>query len=56
MTSLGRLSSARRMILARITLQYGDVYFLASDSSDCRSSLERPMVNGLFLGRRDTAP
>src|SRR5580704_4983522 len=44
------------MILARITSQYGDVYFLAIDSSVCRSSLERFMLNGLFLGIRDTIP
>src|SRR6516164_9393737 len=56
MTSLGRPSSARRMILARITSQYGDVYLLATAASACRSSLESPIVNGLFLGIRDTAP
>src|SRR5260370_32538064 len=50
MRSLGKPSSARRMILARITSQYGDVYFLATDSSDCLSSVERRMSNGLFLG------
>ena len=44
------------MILARITSQYGDVYFLAIDSSVCRSSLERFTLNGLFLGIRDTIP
>src|SRR5579885_244030 len=55
MISLGRPSSGRRMILARITSQYGDVYFLARDSSACRSSLERSIVNGLFLGIRGTA-
>src|SRR3982074_2463082 len=49
-TSLERPSLARRMILARITSQYGDVYFLAIDSSVCRSSLERFTLNGLFLG------
>jgi hypothetical protein len=42
--------------LARITSQYGDVYFLAIDSSVCRSSLERFMLKGLFLGIRDTIP
>ncbi len=42
--------------MARITSQYGDVYFLATDASVCRSSLERPMVNGLFLGIRDATP
>ena len=40
------------MILARITSQYDDVYFLAIDSSVCRSSLERFMLKGLFLGIR----
>jgi hypothetical protein len=39
--------------LARITSTYGDVYFLVIDSSVCRSSLERFMLNGLFLGIRD---
>ena len=29
------------------------VYFLAIDSSACRSSLERFTLNGLFLGIRD---
>src|SRR5580704_19790094 len=52
MTSLDRPSSARRMILARITSQYGDVYFLAIDSSAWRSPLERSMSKGLFLGIR----
>jgi hypothetical protein len=47
---LDRPSSARRMILARITSQYDDVYFRAMDSSDCRSSLERFMSNGLLRG------
>ena len=41
---------------ARITSQYGDVYFLAIDSSVCRSSLERFTLNGLFPGIRDTIP
>ena len=41
------------MILARITSQYGDVYFRAMDSSDDRSSLDRCMSNGLFLGIED---
>src|SRR5258708_39070438 len=53
MTSLDNPASARRMILARITSQYGDVYFRAMDSSVCRSSLERFMSNGLFLGISD---
>ena len=44
------------MILARITSQYGDVYFLPIDSSVCRSSLKRFTLNGLFLGIRDTIP
>jgi hypothetical protein len=42
------------MILARTTSQYGDVYFLAIDSSVCRSSLERFTLNGLLLGIGDT--
>ena len=42
--------------MARITSQYGDVYFLAIDSSVWRSSLERFTLNGLFLGIRDTIP
>jgi hypothetical protein len=50
MTSLDRPSSARRMILARITSQYGDVYFLAIVSNLTRSSLESLTVNGLLLG------
>jgi hypothetical protein len=41
------------MILARITSQYDDVYFLDIDSSVCRSSLERFTLNGLFLGIKD---
>jgi hypothetical protein len=52
-TSLESPSSANRMILARITSQYGDVYFLAIDSSVCRSSLERFTLNGLFPGVRN---
>jgi len=50
MRSLEKPSSARRMIFARITSQYGDVYLRAMDSSDRRSSLERFISNGLFLG------
>jgi hypothetical protein len=42
--------------LARITSQYGDVYFLAINSNVCRSSLERFILNGLLLGIRDTIP
>src|SRR5262245_30649252 len=38
------------MILARITSQYSDVYLQAIDSNVCRSSLERFISNGLFLG------
>ena len=38
------------MILARITSQYGDVYYWAIDFNICRSSLERFILNGLFLG------
>src|SRR6202034_3444152 len=52
MTSLDNPLSARRMILARITSQYGDVYFRAIDSSVCRSSPERFMSNGLLHGIR----
>ena len=44
------LVSARRMILARITSQYRDVYFLAIVSNLTRSSLESLTVNGLLLG------
>src|SRR5215469_9159165 len=50
MTSLDNPSSASKMILARITSQYGDVYFRAIDSSAWRSSLERFISNGLFRG------
>jgi len=50
MTSLDRPSSERRMILARITSQYGDEYFRATDSSECRSLLERFTSNGLLRG------
>ncbi len=42
--------------MARITSQYGDVYFLATDASASRSWLERPIVYGLFLGIRDAVP
>ena len=42
--------------MARITSQYGDVYFLAMNSSACRSSLERLTENALFLGIRDAVP
>src|SRR5215471_5652316 len=55
-TSLDNPSSARRMILARITSQYGDVYLRAIDSSVCRSSLERFISNGLFLGINGDGP
>ena len=34
----------------------GDVYFRAMDSSEARSSLDRCMSNGLFLGIEDQSP
>lgn len=48
MTLLDRRSSARRMILARITSQYGDVCFLATDSSACRSLAGKAHVESAF--------
>jgi hypothetical protein len=56
MTSLDRPWSARRIILARITSQYDDVYFRAMDCRDCRSSEERFMSNELFRGHRGATP
>jgi hypothetical protein len=52
MTSLDRPSSASRTILARTTSQYGDVYFRAIASRARRSSGERLIAYGLFLGIR----
>lgn len=45
----GRLPDGWERILARITSQYGDVYFVAVHSSLARSSLERLTSNGLFF-------
>src|SRR5690348_15612809 len=56
MTSLERPSLANRMILARMTLQYGDVYFRATDLRACRSSCSRLTSNGLFRGIRGEFP
>src|ERR1041385_934862 len=50
MRSLGSPSSARRMMLARTPSQSRGLFFRAIDSSDSRSSLERRMSYGLFLG------
>ena len=55
-TSLDSLSAARRMILARTTSQYGDVYFRARDSRVWRSSGVRATSNWLLLGIRDESP
>ena len=40
-TSLERPWTASRMILARMTSQYGDVYWRTKDSRCCRSSLDK---------------
>jgi hypothetical protein len=50
MRLLERPAAARRMILARMTSQYDDVYLRARDSRICRSSGDRITSNGLFLG------
>ena len=52
MTSLDRPSSASRTILARTTSQYGEVYLRAIASRARRSSRERLIAYGLFLGIR----
>ena len=56
MTSLDRPSSASRTILARMTSQYGDVYLRAIPSRARRSSRERLIAYGLFLGIRAYIP
>jgi hypothetical protein len=50
MRSLESPSAAIRMILARTTSQYGDVYRRAMPSNSCRSSAERCTTYGLCLG------
>jgi hypothetical protein len=55
-TSLDRPSAASRTILARTTSQYGDVYLRAIASRVRRSSLERLIACGLFLGIRAYTP
>jgi hypothetical protein len=50
--SIDRPWAARRIISARITSQYGDVYWRANDSRRCRSSSARITEKGLFLGIR----
>src|SRR5262249_36546882 len=54
--SLERPSAARRMILARMTSRYGDVYFRARSSSSARSSLDSSMMCGLCLGTIGASP
>ena len=56
MTSLDRPSAASRTILARTTSQYGDVYLRAIASRARRSSRERLIAYGLFLGIRAYIP
>src|SRR5882762_2041749 len=51
MSSFERPCAARRIILARATIKYGNVYLLARRSSSSRSCLVRTILNGLFLGK-----
>src|SRR5882762_2056636 len=51
MSSFERPCSARRIILARATIKYGNVYLLARRSSSSRSCLVRTILNGLFRGK-----
>src|SRR5207302_4551220 len=50
MSSFARPCAARRIILARATTKYGNVYLLARRSSSSLSCLVRTILNGLFLG------
>ena len=50
MMSLARPVAARRMIFARTTSRYGDVYFRVLSSRAVRSSRLSVMTNGLRLG------
>ncbi|MBI4454354.1 MAG: hypothetical protein HY644_00475 [Acidobacteria bacterium] len=50
MTSFSSPWAANKIILARMTSLYGDVYFLALDSGSARSSEDSLMTYGLFLG------
>ena len=50
MMSLRRPSAANRIIFARMTSRYGDVYRAARCSRAARSSRVSVMANGLCLG------
>src|SRR6266436_89499 len=43
--------AARRIILARATIKYGNVYLLARRSSSLRSCLVRTILYGFFRGK-----
>src|SRR5437588_10876566 len=48
--------SARRIILARATIKYGNVYLLARRSSSSRSFLVRTILYGLLRGKLVPSP
>src|SRR5256886_6286875 len=50
-SSFARPCAARRIILARATIKYGNVYLLARRSSSPRSCLVRTILYGLFRGK-----
>src|SRR5216684_5949330 len=50
-SSFARPCAARRIILARATIKYGNVYLLARRSSSSRSCLVRTILYGLFRGK-----
>src|SRR5437660_9056705 len=50
-SSFARPCAARRIILARATIKYGNVYLLARRSSSSRSCLVRTIPYGLFRGK-----
>jgi hypothetical protein len=50
MRSLDKPSAASRIILARTTSKYGDVYLAARRRSSCSSAAESTIENGLVRG------
>src|SRR5438094_7538573 len=50
MSSLDRSSAASKIILARTTMKYGNVYFWARLVSSSVSARVKEIRNGLFLG------
>jgi hypothetical protein len=53
-SSLSKPSAAIRIILARTTSKYGNVYLVARRFSSAASTGDNSIRNGLFLGMRNS--